>query len=172
MNPCIERKTQVILVAILLKNSAVRADWRDAEAFLNIFPVDNLVLLLSNDDHILQFSVPDDWSKARLYAICLKRSSLLWVAIGQTVIDDLTDTLNARGFPFHGNRSDRSDFYANKNSLVLNSLIVSLSFAAFSNSNRFAASRMSLSSLMTYASNSGCDLNSGMPSASPPVRSV
>jgi len=36
--------------------------------------------------------------------------------------------------------------HANKNSFVLNSLIVSLSFAAFSNSNLFAASRMSLSS--------------------------
>ena len=65
-----------------------------------------------------------------------------------------------------------ANIYANKNSLVRNSLIVSLSFAAFSNSNRLAASRMSLSSLTTYASNSGCDLNSGMPSASPPVRSV
>jgi hypothetical protein len=37
--------------------------------------------------------------------------------------------------------------YANKNSLVRNSLIVSRSLAAFSNSNRLAASRMSLSSL-------------------------
>ncbi len=37
--------------------------------------------------------------------------------------------------------------YANKNSFVRNSLIVSRSFAAFSNSNRLAASRMSLSSL-------------------------
>ena len=36
--------------------------------------------------------------------------------------------------------------HANKNSFVRNSLIVSLSFAAFSNSNRLAASRMSLSS--------------------------
>src|ERR1700730_10377827 len=61
---------------------------------------------------------------------------------------------------------------ANKNSLVLNSLIVSLNFAAFSNSNRLAASRISLSSLTTYASNSSCDLNSGTPSASPPVKSV
>ncbi len=40
-----------------------------------------------------------------------------------------------------------SFLHANKNSFVLNSLIVSLSFAAFSNSNFFAASRMSLSSL-------------------------
>lgn len=37
--------------------------------------------------------------------------------------------------------------YANRNSFARNSLIVSLSLAAFSNSNRFAASRMSLSSL-------------------------
>ncbi len=37
--------------------------------------------------------------------------------------------------------------YANRNSLVRNSLIVSRSLAAFSNSNRLAASRMSLSSL-------------------------
>src|ERR1700722_9803334 len=44
-------------------------------------------------------------------------------------------------------RDDLIPPYANKNSFVLNSLIVSLSFAAFSNSNRFAASRMSLSSL-------------------------
>ena len=36
-------------------------------------------------------------------------------------------------------------YQANKNSFVLNSLIVSLNFAAFSNSNRLAASRMSLS---------------------------
>lgn len=36
---------------------------------------------------------------------------------------------------------------ANKNSFVRSSLIVSRSFAAFSNSNRLAASRMSLSSL-------------------------
>jgi putative PIN family toxin of toxin-antitoxin system len=36
--------------------------------------------------------------------------------------------------------------YANKNSFVLSSLIVSLNFAAFSNSNRLAASRISLSS--------------------------
>ena len=36
---------------------------------------------------------------------------------------------------------------ANKNSFVRNSLIVSRSFAAFSNSNRLAASRISLSSL-------------------------
>ena len=43
----------------------------------------------------------------------------------------------------------RCRLYANKNSFVLSSLIVSLSFAAFSNSKRFAASRMSLSSLPT-----------------------
>jgi len=41
----------------------------------------------------------------------------------------------------------RDNSYANKNSFVLNSLIVSRSLAAFSNSNLFAASRMSLSSL-------------------------
>jgi len=35
-------------------------------------------------------------------------------------------------------------YYANKNSFVLNSLIVSLSFAAFSNSKRLADSRMSV----------------------------
>src|SRR6202050_5857756 len=37
--------------------------------------------------------------------------------------------------------------HAKKNSFVLNSLIVSRNFAAFSNSNFFAASRISLSSL-------------------------
>ncbi len=35
--------------------------------------------------------------------------------------------------------------HANKNSFVLNSLILSLNFAAFSNSNRFAVSRISVS---------------------------
>jgi hypothetical protein len=38
------------------------------------------------------------------------------------------------------------DTHTNKNSFVLNSLILSLSFAAFSNSNRFAVSRISTSS--------------------------
>jgi len=45
-------------------------------------------------------------------------------------------------------------FYANKNSFVLSSLIVSFSFAAFSNSNRLAASRMSISSLPMNVSSS------------------
>jgi hypothetical protein len=40
----------------------------------------------------------------------------------------------------------KSLIYANKNSFVLSSLIVSRSFAAFSNSNCLAASRMSDSS--------------------------
>ena len=62
--------------------------------------------------------------------------------------------------------------HANKNSFVLNSLIVSLNFAAFSNSNRLAASRISLSSFAMKAFSSSCDLNSGMPSASTLVRSA
>ncbi len=43
-------------------------------------------------------------------------------------------------------RTTTTNHYANRNSLVRNSLIASRSFAAFSNSNRFALSRMSLSS--------------------------
>ena len=56
-----------------------------------------------------------------------------------------------RGWKIGGDwkESPIGEVYANKNSFVLNSLIVSLSLAAFSNSKRLAASRMSLSSLAT-----------------------
>lgn len=43
-------------------------------------------------------------------------------------------------------RTARHRSHANKNSFVLNSLIRSLNFAAFSNSNRLAVSRISTSS--------------------------
>lgn len=56
--------------------------------------------------------------------------------------------------------------YAIRNSFVRSSLIVSLSLAAFSNSNRLADSRISFSSFAMYASSSSCDLNSGIPSPS------
>jgi len=105
-NPRIERKTQIILVAILSKNSAVRADRRDAEAFLNIFPVNNLVLLLRNDDYVLEFTVSNDRSQARLNTEGTKHCGLLLVAIGQALADDLFNALDARGFPFHGSRGD------------------------------------------------------------------
>jgi hypothetical protein len=50
-----------------------------------------------------------------------------------------------RGNPWEGTFFARTGNQANKNSFVLNSLILSLSLAAFSNSNRLAASRISLS---------------------------
>lgn len=56
--------------------------------------------------------------------------------------------------------------HPNKNSFVRNSLIRSRSFAAFSNSNFFAASLMSDSMFPMYVSSSCCDLNSGSESVS------
>lgn len=56
--------------------------------------------------------------------------------------------------------------HANKNSFVLSSLILSRSLAAFSNSNFFAVSRISVSILAMNASSSSWVLNSGMPSVS------
>ena len=62
--------------------------------------------------------------------------------------------------------------YAKRNSFVRNSLIVSRSFAAFSNSNFFAASRISLSSLAINVSSSSWDLNSGILPSSTGARSA
>ena len=56
--------------------------------------------------------------------------------------------------------------YVNMNSLLRSSFTWSRSFAACSNSNRFAASRISFSSLAIYESSSSCERNSGIPSAS------
>ncbi len=88
------------------KNLAVRAEWRNPEALLNIFPVNDLVSFLRNDDYILDLSVTDDRSKAWLYTICLEQCGLLQVAVGQIIVDELHDILYACGFPFHGGRGD------------------------------------------------------------------
>src|SRR5579864_561892 len=62
--------------------------------------------------------------------------------------------------------------YAKRNSFVLNSLILSRSFAAFSNSKRLAVSRISVSSLAMNASRSSWLLNSGMLSISVVAKSA
>ena len=92
-NPIVECETQTVLIAVMIENVPFSADCGDSKAFLNVFPIDNLVFLSGNDDNFLQISVPDNRSETWLNAVRVECCCLLACACGQVAFYNPLDIL-------------------------------------------------------------------------------
>jgi hypothetical protein len=54
LGPTVKRQAQIILTAIVLKNLTVGTDYGNAQALFHVFPINNLVSLVRDENHIFQ----------------------------------------------------------------------------------------------------------------------
>lgn len=84
----------------MLKNPAFGADRRNVEPILNVFPVNDLVLLSRNDHNSFVAPRADDGGDIGLHGIFLKRRKLRIITSFQISMNDSLNFLDCGWLPF------------------------------------------------------------------------
>ena len=95
-NPGIKRKTQIVLIAAVLKDSIVWRERRDIEALLNVLPINYFSSSPCHDHYGFSLPISNNRGKVRLDFMFREHRNLLIVAICQITLNDHLDHLYAR----------------------------------------------------------------------------